>query len=410
MSPKFSSNIFQQIEREVKVAYVATYPPKECGIATFTKDLTNAINMLNPHNLARIFALNHGVEKFIYPWEVLFEINNTKSTDFLKAAQYINQSNIDVVCIQHEYGIFGVNDSGIKILEFINALKKPIITTVHTTLINPNETQKLILTALGQKSKAVISLSKTGVERLNSVYGVEKNKIVHIPHGIPDIPLSLSETYKQLFGYAGKNVIGVHGLLSTGKGYEYVIQAMPAILKKNPNTIFVIAGATHPEVKKFHGESYREELIAVAQKLGVQDHIYMYNEYMALDTVINFIRSFDIYVTPYKNPEQIVSGCLAYAIGCGKATVSTPYIYATEVLDNDKGIIVGFGNSKQFAVEINNLLNKPELREQLALESYRYARTMTWVNVASKYLDLFMMVKQDMYENSNQPITSKIIN
>ena len=410
MSPKFSSNIFQQIEREVRVAYVATYPPKECGIATFTKDLTTAVNMLNPHNLARIFTLNHGQEKFSYPWEVLFEINNTKSTDFIKAAQYINQSSIDIVNIQHEYGIFGMNDSGIKILEFINTLKKPIVTTVHTILINPNETQLEILKTLGKKSKAVVSLSKTGVERLNKVYGIEKNKIVHIPHGIPDIPLSLTETYKTMFGFEGKNVIGVHGLLNTGKGYEYIIQAMPEILKKHPDTVFVIAGATHPEIKKTHGESYRDELMALAQKLGVQDHIYMYNEYMSLDTVINFIRSFDIYVTPYKNPEQIVSGCLAYAIGCGKATVSTPYIYATEVLDNNKGIIVDFGDFKQFAIEINNLLNKPELREQLALESYRYARTMTWVNVASKYLDLFALVKQETHENSNQLITSKIIN
>jgi len=410
MSPKFSSNIFQQIEREVKVAYIATYPPKECGIATFTKDLTNAINMLNPHNLARIFALNHGVEKFVYPWEVLFEINNTKSVDFIKAAQYINQSNIDIVNIQHEYGIFGVNDSGIKILEFINALKKPMVTTIHTTLINPTETQMKILSQLWQKSQAIISLSKTGVKRLNTIYNIQKSKIVHIPHGIPDIPLSLTETYKTIFGYSGKNVIGVHGLLSPGKGYEYVIKAMPKIIKKHPNTIFVIAGATHPEVKKKQGESYREELIQLATRLGVQDHIYMYNEYMSLDTVINFIRSFDIYVTPYKNPEQIVSGCLAYAIGCGKATVSTPYIYAKEVLDHDKGIIVDFGNYNQFAKEINNLLDKPELREQLALESYRFARTMTWVNVASKYLDLFTLVKQEAYETSNQLITPKIIN
>jgi len=410
MSPKFSSNIFQKIEREVKVAYVSTYTPKGCGIATFTKDLTTAINMLNPHNLARIFALNHGTERFNYPWEVLHEIDNTKSIDFLKAAHYINQSSIDVVNIQHEYGIFGINDAGIKILEFIDAIKKPIVTTVHTTLINPSEIQKEILVALGKKSKAVISLSKTGVDRLNKIYGIERNKIVHIPHGIPDIPLSLTEIYKKMFGYEGKNVIGVHGLLSPGKGYEHIIKAMPQILKKNPDTIFVIAGATHPEVKKTQGEVYREELINLATKLGVQDHIYMYNEYMSLDTVINFIRSFDIYVTPYKNPEQIVSGCLAYAIGCGKASVSTPYIYATEVLDNDKGIIVDFGDSKQFAIEINNLIKKPELREQLGLEAYRYARTMTWVNVASKYLDLFTLVKQEEYENSNQPITLKISN
>ena len=410
MSPKFSSNIFQQIEREVKIAYIATYPPKECGIATFTKDLTNAINMLNPHNLARIFALNHGAEKFKYPWEVLFEINNTKSVDFLKAAQYINQSNIDVINIQHEYGIFGVNDSGIKILEFINALKKPLVTTVHTTLLKPNKIQLEILSRLGKRSQAVVSLSKTGVQRLNTIYNIEKSKIVHIPHGIPDIPLSLTETYKAMFGYGGKKVIGVHGLLSPGKGYEYVIKAMPKIIKKHPNTIFVIAGATHPEVKKRHGESYREELMQLAEKLGVQDHIYMYNEYMSLDMVINFIRSFDIYVTPYKNPEQIVSGCLAYAIGCGKATVSTPYIYAKEVLDNDKGIVVDFENHNQFAKEINNLLDKPELREQLALESYRFARTMTWVNVVSKYLDLFTLVKQEAYETSDQLITPKIIN
>ena len=410
MSPKFSSNNFEQIEREVKVAYISTYPPKECGIATFTKDLTNAVNMLNPHNLARIFALNHNVEKFNYPWEVLFQINNTKSTDFLKAAQYINQSNFDIVNIQHEYGIFGIGDNGIKILEFINALKKPIVTTVHTTLIEPDKPQQEILQALGKKSKAIVSLSKTGVDRLNKIYSVETGKIVHIPHGIPDVPLSLTDTYKKVFGYEGKNVIGVHGLLSTGKGYEYVIQAMPTILRVHPNTIFVIAGATHPEVKKTQGESYREDLIKLANKLGIQDHIYMYNEYMALDTVINFIRSFDIYVTPYKNPEQIVSGCLSYAIGCGKATVSTPYIYATEVLENNKGIIVNFGNSKQFAKAITDLLNKPELREQLALESYRYARTMTWVNVASKYLDLFTLVKQEAYETSNQLITSKISN
>ena len=403
MKSKFNSNFFEKINKDVKVAYIATYPPKGCGIATFTKDLTNAINLLNPHNLARIFALNHNGEKFNYPWEVLFEIDNTKSLDFEKAAYYINSSDFDIVNIQHEYGIFGVGDGGIKILEFLDLIKKPIVTTVHTTLLTPNDEQKQILQKIGKASEALVALSHTGVKRLNEIYGIPKNKIVHIPHGIPDIPLSISKPYKQIFGYENKNIIGVHGLLSSGKGYENIINAMPNILKKHPNTLLVIAGATHPEIKKREGEKYRDSLTQLANNLNVQDNLLMFDEYMPLDTVINFIRSFDIYVTPYKNPEQIVSGCLAYAIGCGKASVSTPYIYANEVLSNNRGVIVDFDSPKDFAKAIITLLDNPELREQYELEAYRFARTMTWVNVASKYLDLFTLVKHE----NNVPVLQK---
>jgi glycosyltransferase involved in cell wall biosynthesis len=379
-------------QEDIKNVFIGTYPPVKCGIATFTKDLTTAINLLNPNSLSEIIAVTPRGENPNYPWEVSHRIEYDKKEDYIKAAQYINRERFDSVCIQHEYGIFGGSD-GEYILNFAKHLEIPLTITLHTVLETPSPNQKKILKELSEIAKVMVVMSQTPKDRLIKLHQVEPGKIVVIPHGIPDLPFSSTEIWKSLFDVEGKFVIGSFGLLSPNKGYENLIKALPAVMKKHPEVICLLAGETHPREKEKFGEKYREDLIEQTEKFGIKEKVFFLNEYLSLQELTSVIQAMDIYVAPYTNPQQISSGALAYAIGCGRACVATPFAYAKEHLSDKRGILVPFNNSEKLSEALNFLIENPEEREKMAHSSYLLGRKMTWVKVADAYLDIFRFLR-----------------
>ena len=378
-------------ERKVRVIYIGSYIPRECGIATFTKDLTTSINMLNPHCLAEIVAVNPPNLTYDYPWEVKYRFNQEHPTTYKNATSYINQSSAEVVCLQHEFGLYG-GKSGEKIIPFLKTINKPIVATFHTILPNPNDHYKKILSEISSLCEAVVVMINSAAECLVRDYGVDANKIVVIPHGVPDIAFSKEPKNRQKMGLENKTIIATFGLLSSGKGIENVIEAMPAIVKKIPNATYLLLGQTHPVVKRLEGEKYRHQLEEMVKALGMSNHVSYINRYLSLDELIAYLQTIDIYITPYLNPNQITSGTLAYAVGAGLACISTPYVYAQEVLDGNRGVLVDYANNKEIAKAVIDLCEHPRKKLSLRKQAYEYGRQMTWDNVALKYLDLFTSV------------------
>lgn len=381
-------------EPKVRAIYVATYIPRECGIATFTKDLTNAINVLNPHRLADIAALDDeslGGEHLNYPWEVKYKIDQKSLKSFLDAADYINQSSAEIVSIQHEFGIFG-GKYGEYVVPFVEAIKKPVVLTYHTVLPSPNEQQKDIIERISAKAKAIVVMVQTAADRLVDVYGVSPKKIVVIPHGIPDITFGPTQPHKAALGHYSKTLISGFGLLGRGKGYEHAIEAMKEVVAKHPDAHLLLLGQTHPVVLRNEGEKYRQTLKRQVKRLGLEKNIEFVNRYLSLPEIIRYLQATDIYITPFPGLDQITSGTLAYAIGAGKACVSTPYLFAKEVLANDRGLLTEPDNAEDLAEKINFLLDHPRKRLEMARRAYAYARNMIWPSVALKYLELFDIV------------------
>lgn len=381
-------------EPKVRAIYVATYIPRECGIATFTKDLTNAINVLNPHRLADIAALDDeslGGEHFNYPWEVKYKIDQKSLKSFLDAADYINQSSAEIVSIQHEFGIFG-GKYGEYVVPFVEAIKKPVVLTYHTVLPTPNEQQKNIVERISARAKAVVVMVQTAADRLVDVYGVSPQKIVVIPHGIPDITFGPTQPHKAALGYASKTIISGFGLLGRGKGYEYAIEAMKDVVAKHPKAHLLLLGQTHPVVLRNEGEKYRQSLKRLVKRFGLENNIEFVNRYLSLPEIVHYLQATDIYITPFPGLDQITSGTLAYAVGAGKACVSTPYLFAKEVLADDRGLLAEPNNAKDLAEKINYLLDHPRKRLEMARRAYDYARNTIWPSVALKYLELFDII------------------
>lgn len=391
MTAKLLAQKLAESERKIKAIYVGTYIPRECGIATFTKDLTSAINLLNPQHLAEVVAMNENGSERQYPWEVKLCIEQDKPESYLDAAEFINKSDYEVVNIQHEFGIYG-GRYGEQILDFMNKLKKPVVITFHTILANPSDYQRKLVNKIVKKAKALIVMVNEAEKRLVNVYGATKSKIVVIPHGVPDIPFSPATPHKKKLNLEGRIVISTFGLLSKGKGIEYAIKAIPEIVKYYPNALYLVIGQTHPVIKKSDGEKYREELKALVKELGIEKYVKFVNRYLSLEELVEYIQATDVYVTPYLNPEQITSGTLAYAVGAGKPCVSTAYIYAQELLANGKGLVVPFRDEQAIAKKTISLLKNKEYRVTMAKKAYLYGRNMTWHNVALKYLNLFHMV------------------
>lgn len=384
-------------EPRIKALYVSTYIPRECGIATYTKDLTNAINLLNPYYLADIIAIddeNSGGKKVEYPWEVKYKIEQESLKSWLNAADYINQSGAEVVVLQHEFGIYG-GHRGEMIVPFAEAINKPIIVTFHTVVPNPDDQYRQIVKRLCAQAKAVTVMVNTAVERLVSDYGLDENKIVVIPHGVPDIPFAPSEDAKKELGLGELNILMSFGLVGRGKGYEYVIEALPAILKKHPDTKFLIVGQTHPVVFRQEGEKYRESLQKLARKLGVESALEFVNRYMSLEEIINYLKATDIYITPFTGLDQITSGTLSYAIGAGRACISSPYLYAIEVIDDNRGVLVKPRDNASITKAIIDLLDNPKKRLEIAKRAYAFGRNMIWPSVALRHLDLFEIVTHE---------------
>ncbi|MGI9204310.1 MAG: glycosyltransferase family 4 protein, partial [Woeseiaceae bacterium] len=370
------------------VVLIGSYVPRHCGIATFTADLAAAILENNPRIDCSVVAVNDRPDGYEYPDEVRFQIGQDILSEYLHAANYLNLLDPDVVCLQHEYGIFG-GQRGSFIVELAQNLNVPLITTFHTVLRDPLPEELKITLQLAELSDRVVVMSERGASFLRNIYKVPTRKIDLIHHGIPEVPFLDPDPCKERVANADKTVILTFGLLSPGKGIEFVIDALPEIVSRHPEVLYFVVGATHPHCKAESGEDYRFSLHRRAKELGVGDNIVFHDRFMERDELLEIIRAADIYVTPYLNEAQIVSGTLAYAVGAGKAVVSTPYWHAQEMLADGRGRLVPFKNHKAIADEINQLLDFPESRLEMRRAAYEYSRPMVMRQMGRNYLELF---------------------
>ena len=375
------------------IVFIGNYLPRQCGIATFTTHLLQSIALNAADKDCWAVAMNDRPEGYLYPSHVRFEINQNQLNEYSLAADLLNLNQVDVVCLQHEYGIFG-GKRGSFIIELLRNLKMPVVTTLHTILKEPNLQDRQIMMQLAEFSDRLVVMSERSVEFLRDIYQVPEEKIALIHHGIPDEPFVKSDDYKEKFDVSGKKIILTFGLLSPGKGIKVVIDALPEIVKAHPQVIYMVVGATHPHLKAEQGEDYRNSLHLRAKELGVSDHIVFHDRFVADEDLLEFIGAADIYVTPYLNEAQIISGTLAYALGMGKAVISTPYWHAEELLADDRGRLIPFQDHDALAREVIDLLDHPD--ELLAIQerAYNYGRKMIWSDVGRRYLDTFAQAKR----------------
>ena len=376
-----------------RVALIGNHLPRRCGIATFTHDLHRAISTARPDLETCVVAMNDPCATYDYPAAVRFQIQDETVHGYAQAADFLNAAPFDVVCLQHEYGIFG-GEAGGHIIELLQRLTMPVVTTLHTVLPAPTPAQRDVMGKIVAKSTKLVVMAEKGRELLRSVHDVSPQKIEVIPHGIPDFPFLETHHAKAKLGFSGKTVILTFGLLSPSKGIETVIDAMPAIVRSCPNAVYVILGATHPNLVRTHGEAYRDSLTVRARELGIEDHVIFFNQFVDQTTLLAFISMCEVYATPYLNEAQMTSGTLAYSFGLGKAVVSTPYWHARELLDDGRGILVPFGDSKAIGVEIAALLTNDVRRYAMRKRAYAASRPMTWAQTAKRYLAAFDLARE----------------
>ena len=386
--------------KAIRSIYISSYIPRKCGIATFTKDLTNAINLLNPYALSEIMAVVRQNESIEYPWEVKFKITQDDLNTYLRATEYINQSSTDVVVLEHEYGLFG-GRSGEYIIPLCETLTKPLIITFHTVLEDSNSEAANLLRRLAEKASVITVMMESIRQKLIHDYSISKEKVVTIPHGTPDLPFGPTEPYKRKRRLSGKIVLGNINLLTPGRGIEYALQAVALIVQKYPNVLYLIIGQTHPVYLEEHGEEYRESLKKLIRKLKISKNVRFINKYISLEQLIDWLKTIDFYITPYLDPQQVSSGALAYALGAGKCCISTPYVYAKETLDNTRGVLVPFKDSQAIAEKVIELWENPEKKKNIERNAYNYGRLMTWSNVAMRHLDLFRTILKSKNGENN---------
>lgn len=368
--------------------FLGSFPPRECGIATFMKDVVDSFDAAYATRSAVIAIDEPGGEDRAYPDQVVERLVQHDPESYARIAEFVNAYPCDVVNIQHEYGLFG-GDDGESAVGLISGIRKPVVTSLHTVLPDPSPEHLRVARALCATSSAVVVLSETGREILIGRYSVDPAKIHVIPHGVPDVPLVDTRDAKRKLGFGGRMTISTFGLINRGKGLEYAIDAMGAVVRSHPEALYLILGQTHPVIRRNEGESYRRGLEASIAQNGLADNVKLVDKYLEFDELIEYLAATDIYLTPYLNPVQIVSGTLAYAVGCGKAIVSTPYLYATELLANGRGFTVPFRDPSAIATTLVALLDDPALRESTQRRAYKYGRQMTWPCVARGYGDLF---------------------
>ena len=371
-----------------RLAFIGNHLPRICGIATFTHDLHLAISTAEPGLETCVVAMTDPGRTYDYPPAVRLEIHDEKLEDYVQAAEFLNKGGFDVVSLQHEYGIFG-GEAGGNIIELLSRLEMPIVTTLHTVLANPTPAQRDVMRRIIDTSTKIVVMTEKSREFLRFVYDAPDRKIEVIAHGIPDFPFLESHHAKAKFGFGGKTIILTFGLLSPSKGIETVIDAMPGIIKSCPNAVYVILGATHPNLVRDQGEVYRESLMARVRELGIEDHVVFFDQFVEQATLLDFISACDVYVTPYLNEAQMTSGTLAYSFGLGKAVVSTPYWHAKELLIDGRGILVPFGDVNAMSAEIAGLLANDVRRNSMRKRAYASSRSMTWAQTAKRYLAVF---------------------
>ncbi len=371
-----------------RVAFIGNHLPRRCGIATFTHDLHRAVSLARPDMESGVVAMTDSGHSYDYPPAVRFQIHDDAIGEYIQAAEFLNRERFDVVCLQHEYGIFG-GEAGRNIIELLSRLDMPVVTTLHTVLADPAPAQRDVMSQIVNASAKMIVMAEKGRQLLRSVHDVPARKIEVIPHGIPEFPFQETHHAKAKLGFVGKTIILTFGLLSPSKGIETVIDAMPEIIKSCPNAVYVILGATHPNLVRNEGEAYRDSLTARAQELGIEDHVVFCNQFVDQTTLLDFISMCDVYVTPYLNEAQMTSGTLAYSFGLGKAVVSTPYWHAKELLADGRGILVPFGDAKAIGSEISGLLTNDVRRHAMRKRAYAASRSMTWAQTAKRYVAAF---------------------
>ncbi|MEY4917036.1 MAG: hypothetical protein RL616_949 [Verrucomicrobiota bacterium] len=377
-----------------KVAFLGDYLPRKCGIATFTTDLRCAVAKEFPALQCLVVPVNDLADGYDYPAEVRFEIAEQDLTSYLRAADFLNITDVDVVCVEHEFGIFG-GPAGSHVLALLRELRMPIVTTLHTILREPNEEQRRVMRELIRLSTRLIVMSERGAEFLRDVYHAPESKIDLIPHGIPDMPFADPNYFKDEFAVAGRQVLLTFGLLSPNKGIEYALRALPDIIKEFPNIVYIVLGQTHPNLLRHEGEAYRLSLERLAKDLGVQKNVVFFNRFVELEELMRFIGAADIYLTPYLTESQITSGTLAYAFGNGNAVVSTPYWHAAELLAAERGKLVPFRDAPAISTAVVELLRDEPLRHSLRKNAYRLGRDMIWSRVAQLYAKSFEQARHD---------------
>lgn len=389
------------MRKPLKILFIGSYIPRKCGIATFTSDLYRAISKETKSSDLRVIAMNNILEGYHYPPEVSFEIQQNHLFDYQHAADYINFSDVDLVCLQHEFGLFG-GIAGGYLTSLISSIRKPIVTTLHTIIKDPDPRYRKSMEELVRYSDRLIIMSKMGGDILKESYNVPDEKIELIYHGVPDFPFVETEKLKNRLYLKGRFIILTFGLLSSGKGIETMLEALPPVVEQKPDLIYLILGATHPEVIKTEGEKYRLSLERKVHSLGLDNNVIFHDRFVTVTELCKYISASDIYVSPYLSKEQIVSGALSYALGMGKAIISTPYWYAEEILANGRGLLVDFKDVEGFSRALLSVINDPDKCNELRKKAYKFGRQMTWKEVGRQYVNLFEEVIDERIQKTGK--------
>ncbi len=382
----------------IRPLFLSTYPPEECGLATFTKDSADAVDLAAGGKASSVVAIQKLSEQPAGRSRVVHTIRNDHREAYRSAVNVVNSNDCDILSLQHEFGLYP-GDWGSRIMEFVYECEKPIVTTFHTLLTNPEPTPRRLVRAIAKRSCANVVMTRVAAGLLKNTYGVAESSIHVIPHGVPVAPFARDIRHRNHLGLGGRKVICTFGLINSGKGLEQMIRAMPQVVDACPDAVYRIVGITHPQVKRQEGEIYREHLTTLAESLGVREHVQFVNRYLNLDELLGHLQSCDVFVTPYPGKDQIASGTMAYAMATVGAVVSTPFLYAEELLADNRGLLVPFGDSTAMAEATLRLLLDPVLLQEMRIQAYEYAKPMFWPSVGKMYLDLFQQMVE-VFERS----------
>lgn len=401
---------FHHRQPQPRVAFITTYPPRECGIATFSNDLINAMKLAGKRMMSDVIAIDSQEDTFRYPAEVTLRILRDNKLSYLRAANYINENKYSSINIQHEYGLYG-GKWGEYLITLMQNVNCPIVLTMHTVLEEPDDELEHITTRLSDYASYVVVLANKARQIFTKYYPkVDQEKLIYIPHGTPKIENATGNTQsKRLLNLSGRKVLSTFGFLSPDKGIEFAIKALPKIIKKEPSVVYLILGETHPGIKRFHGEEYRSSLVKLVKENGLDQHVKFENRYLNKDELFKYLQATDIYILPYLNPKQISSGTLAYALACGKSIISTPFHYASEVLSDGRGMLAKFKDPDSISESVIKLLGNNFMKKQMENKAFTFSQNMVWERVANSYGSLFSSLI-DPYEgylyNSFPYITS----